>query len=78
MRYWVNQDMPTHTTIHHADSPDRRCQPQDKRPQDGRWHTCPSEESLVELARELRQQSPATRWKRCQICLPAVPDELGM
>jgi hypothetical protein len=78
MQYWVNQDTPTKTTIHQADSPDSRCHPRDKSPANGRWHWCQSEEDLIRLVRQLRQHAPQARWHRCQVCMPAVPDELGL
>jgi hypothetical protein len=78
MRYLVNNDTPTQTTIHDANSRDPRCQKREKSPENGQWYDCQTEGELVNLVSQLPQQQPAIQLRACQICKPVFPASLAL
>jgi hypothetical protein len=72
MSWSMNEDGPAWTTIHRATSTDGRCQPQEKRAEDGQWHDCQTEQELFALMRIVVARS-GPRVRACRICQPAIP-----
>lgn len=72
MPWRVNEDKPDWTTIHRATSTDRRCQPQEKRAQDGQWHDCQTGQELLDLMPIIVARS-GSKVKACGICQPVIP-----
>lgn len=72
MPWRVNEDGPDWTTIHRATSVDRRCLPQEKRAEDGQWHTCQAEQELLDLMPIIVARS-GPKVRACGICRPTIP-----
>lgn len=72
MPWHVNEDKRDWTTIHSTTSTDRRCQPQKKRAQDGQWHTCQTEQELLDLMPIIIGRS-GPRVRACKNCRPVIP-----
>jgi hypothetical protein len=72
MPWCVNEDGPDWTTIHRTTSTDPRCQPQEKRAQDGQWHTCQTEQELLDLLPIIVGGS-GPQVRACGICRPLLP-----
>ncbi len=75
MPWRVNEDKPDWTTIHYAASMDGRCQPQEKKEEDGQWHNCQTVQGLLELIQIIVTRG-SSKVKACRICHPVIPAQI--
>lgn len=67
MTFRVNEDKPTRKATIHRVNDNRDCQPQEKRPENGRWiEGLPTIEEAIQAATATGQEV-----QRCQVCNPS-------